>query len=84
MSDVQIPLETERIAAEIMSIAQAGVQKAIEESRRLGVPNVYSINGVLHWELPNGELTTADPHFARQKTAQDDDNAGHANDAEGS
>ncbi len=37
------------------------VRQAQEESRRLGVPNVYSINGILHWELPDGSLTTQDP-----------------------
>ena len=34
---------------------QAAVREAQEESRRLGVPNVYEINGVTHYELPNGE-----------------------------
>jgi hypothetical protein len=51
-------------------IGQAGVQKAIEESRRLGVPNVYSIDGVLHWQLPNGELTTEDPYLKQQEQNQ--------------
>jgi hypothetical protein len=40
---------------------RSAVRKAQEESRRLGVPNVYSINGILHYELPNGELTTVPP-----------------------
>jgi len=39
----------------------AGVRKAQEDSRRAGVPLVYSINGILHWELPDGSLTTEDP-----------------------
>jgi hypothetical protein len=46
---------------EMSRIFQTAVAKAQEESRRLGVPNVYSINGILHWELPNGELTTVPP-----------------------
>ena len=36
--------------------------KAQEENRRNGVPNVYSINGFLYYELPNGELSRTDPY----------------------
>jgi hypothetical protein len=32
-----------------------------EENRKLGIPNVYSINGILYYELPNGELSRDDP-----------------------
>jgi hypothetical protein len=46
---------------EMSRIFQTAVAKAQEESRRLGVPNVYSINGILHYELPSGELTTVPP-----------------------
>jgi hypothetical protein len=70
MSDMQLTDETELIAAELMGIARAGVKKALQESRRLGVPNVYSIDGVLHWELPNGELTTEDPYLKLQASDQ--------------
>ncbi len=49
-------------AAEWMRIGNAAVKKAQEESRRLGVPNVYSINGRLYYELPNGELSLEDPY----------------------
>ena len=41
---------------EIMRIGRRAVHKAQEESRRRGVPNVYSINGLLYYELPSGEL----------------------------
>ena len=47
---------------EWMRIGNAAVAKAQEESRRLGVPNVYSINGRLYYELPNGELSLNDPY----------------------
>ena len=43
-------------------IGQRAVHRAQEESRRLRIPNVYSINGVLYWELPNGELSRTDPY----------------------
>ncbi len=42
-------------------IGNRAVRRAQEESRRLGVPNVYSIGGVLHYERPDGSLTTEDP-----------------------
>lgn len=47
---------------ELIRIGRRGVQQAQEESRRLGVPNVYSINGILYYELPNGELSREDPY----------------------
>ncbi|MEM1042992.1 MAG: hypothetical protein AAGI91_10220 [Bacteroidota bacterium] len=51
---------------EFERIGNRAVRRAQEESRRLGVPNVYSIGGVLHYERPDGSLTTedltAEPH----------------------
>jgi hypothetical protein len=54
-------LETYRNAAEMQRIGSRAVRKAQEESRRLGVPNVYSRNGKLYYELPNGEITDKNP-----------------------
>lgn len=54
-------LSTHRFAAEVEEMASLGVRRAQEESRAAGVPCVYSINGILHWELPDGSLTTEDP-----------------------
>lgn len=48
-------------ASEMTRIGAEGVRKAQEETRAAGVPCVYSINGILHWELPDGSLTTEDP-----------------------
>lgn len=62
MADSKIGLDTYRRADEIMRIGNRAVRRAQEESRRLGVPNVYSINGVLYYELPNGELSREDPY----------------------
>ena len=49
-------------ADEFTRIGNRAVRKAQEESRRLGVPNVYSYNGILYYELPNGELSRIDPY----------------------
>lgn len=57
----EVDLETFKLAAEFSRIGNSAVRKAQEESRQAGVPNVYSINGILHWELPDGSLTTVDP-----------------------
>ena len=48
---------------EFLRIASSAVAKAQNDSRRQGVPNVYSINGRIHFELPSGELTTTDPYL---------------------
>ncbi|TWU00074.1 hypothetical protein Pla108_10180 [Botrimarina colliarenosi] len=56
-----LSLAAHEFAAEVEEMAANGVRRAQEESRRAGVPCVYSINGVLHWELPDGSLSTEDP-----------------------
>ena len=45
----------------ILRIGRQATKNAQEESRQMGVPNVYCVDGVLHYELPSGELTTEDP-----------------------
>ncbi len=37
------------------------VKKAQEENRSKGIHNVYSFNGKIMYELPNGELTYEKP-----------------------
>jgi len=56
-----IDLETYQQAAALLLIGARAVRKAQEESRRLGVPNVYAHNGSLFYELPDGTLSTVDP-----------------------
>ncbi len=43
---------------EISKIFNRAVKKAQEENRRKGIPNVYSINGKIVFELPNGQITS--------------------------
>jgi hypothetical protein len=61
MASTSIPLEVYEKVQELTRIGNRAVREAQEENRRLGVPNVYSINGILYWELPNGELSRTDP-----------------------
>lgn len=67
--DSPISLETFTRAEEIIRIGRCAVRKAQEENRRLGVPNVYSINGLLYYELPSGELSRSDPYVGEQGNA---------------
>ncbi len=63
MDDANV--DSMRLLDELTEIERTGnraVRKAQAENRRLGVPNVYSINGMIHYELPSGELTTQDPY----------------------
>jgi len=50
-------------AIEIQLIGNRAVSFAQEESRKLGVPNVYCIHGPLYYELPNGKLALSDPYI---------------------
>jgi hypothetical protein len=48
-------------ALKIMKIGNRAVYKAQEENRRLGLPNVYSRNNRLYFELPDGTITMKNP-----------------------
>ena len=52
---------TKDFAAELTRLGNRGVRKAQEENRRMGLPNVYSKNGEIYYQLPSGEITTKRP-----------------------
>jgi len=62
MIESQLSPETYAAIDQIVRIGNVAVAKAQEESRRLGVPNVYSINGLIYYETSTGELSTSDPY----------------------
>lgn len=70
MMHSQLPAETYATVDEIVRVANRAVIHAQEESRRLGVPNVYSINGRLYYETSTGELTTVDPFVIRKRATE--------------
>jgi hypothetical protein len=74
MASTSIPLEVYEKVQELTRIGNRAVRAAQEENRRLGIPNVYSINGVLYWELPDGTLSQTDP-LASESTPHDASNA---------
>ena len=75
----QLSAEAYAVIDEIVRIGKRGVARAQEANRRLGVPNVYSINGRLYYETPTGELSTTDPFPDGQRaTEQWDEREGSA------
>jgi hypothetical protein len=46
----------------ILKSGNYAVKKAQENSLKKGIPNVYSKNGTLYYELPNGEITSKTPN----------------------
>ena len=61
MEKVKLKEETLRRTFEIMRIGNSAVRRAQAENREKGIPNVYSKNGKLYFELPNGEMTSKNP-----------------------
>jgi len=45
----------------LIQIGREAVRNAQQESRELGVANVYSFGGKLYYELPTGELSLTPP-----------------------
>jgi hypothetical protein len=62
LASTSIPLEIYEKVQELVRLGNRAAHAAQEENRRLGIPNVYSINGILYYELPNGELSQTDPY----------------------
>lgn len=48
--------ETYEKALEYQRIGNAAVREAQAENHRLGLPNIYSRNGRIIYEMPNGEI----------------------------
>jgi len=46
----------------ILTIANNAVRKAQRESLERGIPNVYTKNGVVYFQLPDGTITMNNPY----------------------
>jgi len=53
--------ENEKLSTNITRIGNRAVAKAIQENKEKGIPNVYSLNGTLVYEMPDGTITTECP-----------------------
>lgn len=54
---------------ELDKIMSDAVKATIRENRAYGIPNVFSRNGQMYFELPNGDITTENP-FKERLTAK--------------
>jgi hypothetical protein len=54
-------LDTSRKFDEIRRIGNRAVHKAQADNHAKGLPNVYSKNGVIYWQLPDGTITMENP-----------------------
>jgi CMP-N-acetylneuraminic acid synthetase len=54
-------MEVLRETVELKRVGTQSAREAQAENRRLGIPNVYSQNGTLYFELPDGTITQEDP-----------------------
>jgi len=45
----------------IQKIANKAVREAQKKSLQNGIPNVYSKDGVLYFQMPNGKITMENP-----------------------
>ena len=53
---VELKPETYKKALEFQRIGNRAVREAQAENHRLGLPNIYSRNGRIIYEMPNGEI----------------------------
>ena len=67
MRQDQVSLDIYKQAWEFLRIGNRAVKRAQEENRKKGIPNVYSFNGHIYYELPNGELTREDPYQTKEQ-----------------
>ena len=52
----KISSEAYKRMAEFVRIGNRGVREAQAENHRLGLPNIYSRNGKIIYEMPDGEI----------------------------
>ncbi len=56
MKKPNLSRQTYEQTIEIIRIGNRAVRQAQEENHRLGLPNIYSRNGKIIYEMPNGEI----------------------------
>jgi hypothetical protein len=59
--------EIYQICSEIQEIGNIAIKNVIRENRAMGIPIVFSRNGKVYYELPNGEVTTKSPFITGYK-----------------
>jgi hypothetical protein len=74
MAQPALDLEMYVKVDEMIRIGNRAVHRAQAENRKKGVPNVYSINGILYYELPSGELSRTDPYQGAAASMREENN----------
>ncbi len=59
--------ETYERLLEFERIGNRAVRQAQEENHRLGLPNIYSRNGKIIYEMPNGEIIVKKNSHSNEK-----------------
>ncbi|MDQ3712394.1 MAG: hypothetical protein M3388_09270 [Acidobacteriota bacterium] len=59
--------ETYERLLEFERIGNRAVRQAQEENHRLGLPNIYSRNGNIIYEMPNGEIIVKKNSHSNEK-----------------
>jgi hypothetical protein len=54
-------IELYRIGSEISEIGRRAINKVKDENKKLGVPLVYSRDGKIFYEMPDGTITNRSP-----------------------
>ena len=72
MSELQNNVSTPHINSlfeslyEYVYAGRSAAEAVQEENRKLGIPNVYSMNGKIFYELPDGTITDVQPEIYQQ------------------
>ncbi len=59
--------ETYERLLEFERIGNRAIRQAQEENHRLGLPNIYSRNGKIIYEMPNGEIIVKKNSHSNEK-----------------
>ena len=54
-------LATYQMASRFTNLFNKAIREVRENNKKQGLPNVFSRNGQIFYELPNGEITTESP-----------------------
>ena len=60
-SDTDIRVEIYRDTVEFQRIGTRAVRRARQENRDLGIPNSFTRDGKLYFEMPDGTITRENP-----------------------
>ena len=63
-------IEIYQQAAEIRKIGNRAIAKVRKENKKMGIPIVFSKNGKIYYEMPDGEITTKSPFTSTEPEAQ--------------